>query len=120
MSYAGRVTVFSITGCPFCQRVKKLLYDEHVPFIDVNLDKYPERRHEMQDRSGKRTVPQIFFNSTHIGGCDDLMKLVSLSLYMRLFMSLICTYVHRGVHTARAEPGVPGPLVLHSHTLSLS
>ena len=45
--------------------------------MDVNLDHYPERRHEMQERTGRRTVPQIFFNSKHIGGFEDLKKLVS-------------------------------------------
>ena len=48
--------------------------------MDVNLDKYPERRHEMQERTGRRTVPQIFFNDHHIGGFDDLKKLVKKKL----------------------------------------
>ena len=86
MSLAGRVVVFSITGCAFCKRAKKVLTDENIPFTDINLDKYPDRRQEMQDRSGRRTVPQIFFNSTHVGGCDDLIKLVGLSLYIELIM----------------------------------
>ena len=47
-----------------------------VPFVEVNLDHYPDRRYEMQEKTGRRTVPQIFFNSKHIGGFDDLKKLV--------------------------------------------
>ena len=47
-----------------------------VPFVEVNLDHYPDRRYEMQEKTGRRTVPQIFFNSRHIGGFDDLKKLV--------------------------------------------
>ena len=69
--------MFSITGCPFCARAKRLLTDIEVPFVDVNLEKFPERRYEMQEKTGRRTVPQIFFNAMHIGGYDDLKKLVS-------------------------------------------
>lgn len=57
-----------------------MLTDLQVPFVDVNLEKYPERRYEMQERTGRRTVPQIFFNSMHIGGYDDIKKLVRHSL----------------------------------------
>ena len=56
-----------------------MLTDLQVPFVDVNLEKYPERRYEMQERTGRRTVPQIFFNSKHIGGYDDIKKLVRYS-----------------------------------------
>jgi len=76
MVFLGQVLLFSITGCPFCARTKKLLTELQVPYFDVNLEKYPERRYEMQERTGRRTVPQIFFNSKHIGGYDDIKKLV--------------------------------------------
>ena len=74
--FLGQVLLFSITGCPFCARTKKLLTELQVPYMDVNLEKYPERRYEMQERTGRRTVPQVFFNSKHIGGYDDIKKLV--------------------------------------------
>lgn len=74
----GRIVVFSITGCPFCLRAKAKLRDElKLEFIDINLDQYPNRRDEARERSGRRTVPQIFFNNIHVGGFDDLDKLVS-------------------------------------------
>lgn len=47
-----------------------------IEYIDVNLDIYPERRAEAKERSGRNTVPQIFFNQKHIGGFDDFDKLV--------------------------------------------
>lgn len=72
--------MFSITGCPYCARAKRLLTDLEVPYADVNLEKYPERRYEMQERTGRRTVPQIFFNAKHIGGYDDMKKLVTIAL----------------------------------------
>ena len=53
--------------------------DLQVPYVDVNLEKYPECRYEMEEKTGRRTVPQIFFNSKHIGGYDDLKKLASHS-----------------------------------------
>ena len=47
-----------------------------IEYIDINLDSYPERRAEAKERSGRNTVPQIFFNNKHIGGFDDFDKLV--------------------------------------------
>lgn len=78
MAFLGRVLVFSIPGCPFCKRAKSLLGSHKVPYYDVDLDKYPERRYEMQERTGRRTVPQIFFNNRHIGGWEELKQLVGL------------------------------------------
>ena len=75
MTLKGRVTVFSISGCPHCRRAKSLLRERGVPFVEVNLDVYPERRAEAQERSKRKTVPQIFFNDRHIGGADELVAL---------------------------------------------
>lgn len=76
--FLGQVLLFTIPGCPFCARAKKLLGDLKVPYVMVNLERFPERRSEMQERAGKSSVPQIFFNSKHIGGYDDMKKLVRL------------------------------------------
>ena len=72
----GRVIIFSITGCPFCMRAKDKMQKLGIDYIDINLDNYPERRAEAKERSGRNTVPQIFFNNRHIGGFDDFDKLV--------------------------------------------
>ena len=90
MVFLGQVLVFSISTCPFCRRAKKYLSDLQVPYVDVNLEKYPERRYEMEEKTGRRTVPQIFFNSKHIGGYDDLKKLVSQ--YNRTVVSGVMTF----------------------------
>ncbi|KAL4235616.1 hypothetical protein ACF0H5_004011 [Mactra antiquata] len=74
--FAGRVLVYSIIGCPHCMRAKNTLNEQEIPYTDVTLDKYPQARHEMQMRTQKRTVPQIFFNDRHIGGNDDLQTLI--------------------------------------------
>ena len=77
MEFKGKVTVYSIVGCPFCARAKSLLTELGVPYVDINLDKRPDLRGELAERTGRRTVPQIFFNEKHIGGCDELKQLVS-------------------------------------------
>ena len=79
MSFLGQVLIFSVRGCPFCARCKKLFVGLEIPFVEVDLEKYPERRREAQRLSGRRSVPQIFFNERHIGGYDDLQKLVRAS-----------------------------------------
>ncbi|KAK3738429.1 hypothetical protein QZH41_005631 [Actinostola sp. cb2023] len=72
----GRIVVFSITGCPFCLRVKSKIRDQlGLEFVDIDLDHFPNRRNEVKERSGRRTVPQVFFNNIHVGGFEDLNKL---------------------------------------------
>ncbi|MEO5347555.1 MAG: glutaredoxin 3 [Magnetococcus sp. YQC-9] len=70
------IVMYSTTVCPYCIRAKMLLNKKNVSFEEINLDKNPERRDEMMQRAGgRRTVPQIFINGQHIGGCDDLHAL---------------------------------------------
>lgn len=80
----GRVIIFSITGCPFCMRAKDKMQKLGIDYIDINLDNYPERRAEAKERSGRNTVPQIFFNNRHIGGFDDFDKLVREDFFLGL------------------------------------
>ncbi|XP_065062483.1 uncharacterized protein LOC135689250 isoform X2 [Rhopilema esculentum] len=67
----GEVTIFSIVGCPFCIRAKGKFEELGLPFIDINLDRYKDARKIMIEKTGKKTVPQIFFNGKHIGGWSD-------------------------------------------------
>jgi glutaredoxin 3 len=69
---ADSVVIFTSQGCPFCIRAKKLMHDKGWCFTEINLTEYPERRQDMLSAAGRATVPQIFVNGTHIGGCDDL------------------------------------------------
>ncbi|MBF0178595.1 MAG: glutaredoxin 3 [Magnetococcales bacterium] len=72
----AKIVVYSTTVCPYCVRAKQLLNRKGAEFEEINLDKQPERRDEMvQKAGGRRTVPQIFINGRHIGGCDDLHAL---------------------------------------------
>ncbi len=69
---SSKVLIYTMTICPYCIAAKKLLKKKGVAFEEVNLDQHPERWGECETRSGRETVPQIFFGDRHIGGCDDL------------------------------------------------
>lgn len=70
------VILYSTTVCPFCVRAKALLAKRGATYEEINLTAHPERLEEMiQKAGGRRTVPQIFINGQHIGGCDDLYEL---------------------------------------------
>lgn len=71
----GRVTVYSIQGCPHCVQAKATLGRLGISVCDVDLGKHPELRARVKELTGRTTVPQIFFNSIHIGGNDDLQKM---------------------------------------------
>lgn len=66
------VTIYSKIWCPFCQRAKALLTQVGAAFDEIDIEAQPERRAEMIERSGQRTVPQIWVGDTHVGGCDEL------------------------------------------------
>jgi glutaredoxin 3 len=72
----ARVVMYSTAVCPFCQRAEQLLRARGVEAIEkVRIDTEPQRRDEMIQRTGRRTVPQIFIGDTHVGGFDDLAAL---------------------------------------------
>lgn len=72
---APAVVLYTTGWCPYCTRAKKLLERKGVPFTEIDVESAPEKRAEMQARSGRRTVPQIFIGDSHVGGCDDLHDL---------------------------------------------
>jgi glutaredoxin 3 len=67
--------MYCTAACPFCQSAERLLVSKGVPIDKIRVDLEPQRRVEMQQKSGRRTVPQIWIGSRHIGGCDDLYAL---------------------------------------------
>ncbi|KTD66815.1 MULTISPECIES: glutaredoxin 3 [Legionella] len=71
----AEVIMYSTAYCPYCVRAKELLQQKHASFTEIRVDVQPELRDEMISKSGRRTVPQIFINGQHIGGCDDLYAL---------------------------------------------
>ena len=72
----ARVTMYSTGVCPFCQMAERLLRSKGVAAIEkIRVDLEPERRVEMMEKTGRRTVPQIYIVETHVGGYDDLAAL---------------------------------------------
>jgi glutaredoxin 3 len=71
----ARVEVYLTRWCPFCRRAAELLREKGQAFQEIDLDVEPERRAEMVERAGRHTVPQIFIDGRHIGGCDELTAL---------------------------------------------
>jgi len=71
-----RVVMYLTASCPYCQAAERLLEAKGVRDIEkVRVDLEPARREEMMQRSGRRTVPQIWIRGRHVGGCDDLHAL---------------------------------------------
>ena len=72
----AKVEIYSKFYCPFCVRAKSLLKDKGVEFEEYEITMGGEKRTEMLERAnGGTTVPQIFIDDKHIGGCDDLFAL---------------------------------------------
>ncbi len=70
------VKMYTTAVCPYCIRAKQLLKSKGVAQIEeIRVDTDPQAREQMMATTGRRTVPQIFIGSTHVGGCDDLMAL---------------------------------------------
>ena len=72
---APKIQFYTTSWCPYCARARQLLSSKGVAIEEIDVDTHPGARAEMLARSGRRTVPQIFINQTHIGGCDDLIAL---------------------------------------------
>ncbi|MEM9006739.1 MAG: glutaredoxin 3 [Cyanobacteria bacterium P01_F01_bin.86] len=73
---SSKVEIYTWSRCPFCIRAKALLDQKNVEYVEYCIDGDEEARAEMSERAnGRRSVPQIFVNEQHIGGCDDLYGL---------------------------------------------
>ena len=72
----AKVTMYSTAVCPYCINAERLLTSKGVTDINkVRIDLQPELRDEMMQKTGRRTVPQIYIDNRHIGGFDDLRAL---------------------------------------------
>ena len=72
----AEVIIYSKTYCPFCVKAKTLLDSKSQNYIEHNIETDNEKAIEMMEKTkGARTVPQIFIDGKHIGGCDDLYEL---------------------------------------------
>lgn len=73
----ANVEIYTKATCPFCHRAKALLSKKGVNYQEIAIDGDADKREEMIKRSGRTTVPQIFIDAQHVGGCDDLYALDS-------------------------------------------
>ena len=70
------ITIYATAVCPYCVNAERLLLGKGVTKINKSrIDLHPEKRDEMMQRTGRRTVPQIYIDDRHIGGFDDLRAL---------------------------------------------
>jgi glutaredoxin 3 len=71
-----RVLMYCTAVCPYCVRAEHLLHKKGVEHIEkIRVDHFPDQLRAMIQRTGRRTVPQIFIDERHIGGFDDLAEL---------------------------------------------
>ena len=71
----ARVVMYTTGMCPYCVRAKMLLKKKGVDWEELRIEGDRTLMREMMERSGRRTVPQIFIGDTHVGGYDDLAEL---------------------------------------------
>lgn len=71
----AEVIVYSTSRCPYCTRAKQLLERKKIPFVEIDVTDDVALRAQLEADTGRRTVPQIFINGKHVGGCDDLFEL---------------------------------------------
>lgn len=69
------IIIYTSEVCPYCVRAKKLLTEKGVCFEEISVDGKPDVRADMKVKAGRNSVPQIWINNQHIGGCDDLFAL---------------------------------------------
>lgn len=71
-----KIIMYKTTWCPYCDRAKRLLVERKgMQVTEIDIEKDASKKDEMITKSGRRTVPQIFIDDKHIGGCDDLEAL---------------------------------------------
>lgn len=70
-----KVIIYTSANCGYCNMAKQLLSNKNVEFTETRIDTDPELRQQVIEKSGQRTVPQIFINDKPIGGFDDLKAL---------------------------------------------
>lgn len=75
MAAAPEVLMYATRTCPYCARARQLLQSRGVQWTEIDVNAVAGAREQMRQRTGRRTVPQVFIGERHIGGCDDLHAL---------------------------------------------
>jgi glutaredoxin 3 len=72
----AKVMMYTTGVCPFCRMAERLLESKGVTVMEkIRIDLEPEKRAEMMQKTGRRTVPQIYIGATHVGGFEELAAL---------------------------------------------
>ncbi|MBM5781869.1 MAG: glutaredoxin 3 [Pelagibacterales bacterium] len=71
------ITIYTTNVCPYCVRAKSLLQRKNVEFSEIKVTDNTIKEEMIKKSGGRMTVPQIFINDFHVGGCDDLYALES-------------------------------------------
>ena len=71
----ANVEIYTQDWCPYCVRAKQLLTKKGVAFNEIDAPQGSAARAESEERTGRTSVPQIFIDGQHVGGCDDLVAL---------------------------------------------
>ena len=69
------VKIYTTPYCPYCVSAKRLLKRKNVPYEEIDVSHDDVEREKLSQRTGRRTVPQIFIGDQHVGGSDDLHEL---------------------------------------------
>lgn len=69
-----KTEIYTKSYCPYCHQAKRLLDAKGIVYKEIDVTSDEQGQQEMMERSGRRTVPQIFIGNVHIGGHDDLVK----------------------------------------------
>lgn len=69
------VMIYSADYCPYCVRAKQFFESRGIAYTELRVDENDELRAEMEAKSGRRTIPQIFIGESHVGGYDDLIAM---------------------------------------------
>jgi glutaredoxin 3 len=71
----AKVVIYTTTICPYCVRAKMLFQRKGVSYEEIDVSRDNDLRLKLMQQTKQRTVPQIFINEQHIGGCDELYAL---------------------------------------------
>ena len=72
----GRITIFCVNECNYCRQTKAALTAQNVPFVEIIVETFPEKRRDMFSLTGHLTVPQVFFNERHVGGSEETIAIL--------------------------------------------
>lgn len=72
---SAKIVMYESVLCGYCRAAKRLLKNKGWEYEVIVVDAQPAKRREMQERSGRTSVPQIWFDDTHVGGFDDMAEL---------------------------------------------